>query len=101
MPQTAQSRLINFVTLNNAIVRPGGSASYRWLQQPQFTADFEASGLLTFEASDGETLEVMIADADMTETYTWTPPNSAEVVAFDAARSRASLTKTLRSHLSD
>ena len=24
----------------------------------------------------------MIADADMTETYAWTPTNSAEVVAF-------------------
>ena len=26
----------------------------------------------------------MIADADMTETYAWTPTNSAEVVAFVA-----------------
>ena len=48
----------------------------------RLTAAFEASGLLTFEASDGETLEVMIADADMSEPYTWTPTNSAEVVAF-------------------
>ena len=29
-------------------------------------------------------LEVQIANADMTETYAWTPTNSAEVVAFVA-----------------
>ena len=50
----------------------------------RFTPEFEATGLITFEASDGEMLEVMIADADMTETYAWTPTNSAEVVAFVA-----------------
>ena len=27
-------------------------------------------------------LEVMIADADMTEPYQWIPANSAEVIAF-------------------
>ena len=40
------------------------------------------TGRIIFEASDGELLEVTIANADMTETYAWTPTNSAEVVAF-------------------
>ena len=35
----------------------------------RFTPAFEASGTIIFEASDGETLEVMIADADMSEPY--------------------------------
>ena len=48
----------------------------------RFTAAFEATGRPIFAASDGETLEVMIANADMTEPYGWTPSNSAEVVAF-------------------
>ena len=48
----------------------------------RFTPAFEATGLITFEASDGEMLEVMIADADMTEPYQWTPANSTEVVDF-------------------
>ena len=47
-----------------------------------FTAEFEATGRIIFEASDGEMLEVMIANADMTEPYNWTPTNSAEVIAF-------------------
>ena len=47
-----------------------------------FTPEFEANGTIIFEASDGETLIVQIADADMTEIYQWTPTNSAEVVAF-------------------
>ena len=48
----------------------------------RFTAAFVASGRIIFEASDGETLEVMIADADITEPYTWVPTNSQEVVDF-------------------
>ena len=48
----------------------------------RFTADFEATGLITFESSDGETLEVMIADADTSEPYTWIPSNSQEVIDF-------------------
>ena len=48
----------------------------------RFTAAFETSGLIIFEASDGEMLEVMIANADISEPYSWTPTNSAEVVAF-------------------
>ena len=50
--------------------------------QADFTPAFEAAGILTFEASDGETLAVMIANADTDEPYTWIPSNSAEVVAF-------------------
>ena len=49
----------------------------------RFTPAFEASGTIIFEASDGETLEVMIADADMSEPYMWVPLASVlEVVAF-------------------
>ena len=48
----------------------------------RFTAAFEATGRIIVEASDGEMLEVMIANADMSETYFWTPTNSAEVIAF-------------------
>ena len=74
---------LNFVDLNNN--SPAGRVSLAIVGfNRRFTTEFEATGLLTFEASDGETLEVMIADADMTETYAWTPTNSAEVVAFVA-----------------
>ena len=49
----------------------------------RFTPAFESSGTIIFEASDGETLEVMIADADMSEPYMWVPLASLfEVVAF-------------------
>ena len=48
----------------------------------RFTAAFEATGRIIFTASDGETLEVMIANEDMTEPYAWVPVNSAEVIAF-------------------
>ena len=48
----------------------------------RFTAEFEATGRIIIEASDAETLEVMIANADMDEPYLWTPSNSAEVIAF-------------------
>ena len=48
----------------------------------RFTPAFEASGRIIFEASDGEILEVMIADADISEPYSWVPANSLEVVAF-------------------
>ena len=47
-----------------------------------FTAAFEATGRIIFEASDGATLEVMIANADMSEPYSWLPSNSAQVIAF-------------------
>ena len=48
----------------------------------RFTPEFESTGRIILEASDGETLEIQIADADMTEPYLWTPSNSAEVIAF-------------------
>ena len=47
-----------------------------------FTTAFEATGRIIFTASDGETVEVMIANADMIEPYIWVPTNSAEVIAF-------------------
>ena len=74
---------LNFVDLNNN--SPAGRVSLAIVGfNRRFTTEFEATGLITFEASDGEMLEVQIADADMTETYAWTPTNSAEVVAFVA-----------------
>ena len=74
---------LNFVDLNNDV--PAGRVSLSIVGfNNRFTAEFEATGRIIFEASDGEMLEVQIADADMTETYAWTPTNSAEVVAFVA-----------------
>ena len=58
----------------------------------RFTAAFEATGRIIIEASDGETLEVMIANADMTEPYQWMPVNFADVIAF--ANHVATLTDT-------
>ena len=76
-----QEQILSLVDLNNA--NPPGRVriSITGLNN-DFTPAFEATGLFIFTASDGETLEVMIADADMTEIYQWTPTNSAEVVAF-------------------
>ena len=74
---------INFVDLNNN--SPAGRVSLAIVGfNRRFTTAFEATGRIIFEASDGEMLEVQIANADMTETYAWTPTNSAEVVAFVA-----------------
>ena len=47
-----------------------------------FTPAFTATGRLIFEASDGTSLEIMIANADMFEAYIWTPSNSAEVIVW-------------------
>ena len=47
-----------------------------------FTPAFEAGGRIIFTASDGEMLEVQIADADMAEPYQWIPTNGADVIAF-------------------
>ena len=47
-----------------------------------FTPAFEATGRIIFEASDGQTLEIMIANADTTEPYNWRPSNFAAVSAF-------------------
>ena len=48
----------------------------------RFTVEFEATGRIIFESSDGETLEVTIGNADMSEPYRWIPSNSAEVITF-------------------
>ena len=48
----------------------------------RFTPAFEATGRIIYEASDGETLEIRIANADLTEPYLWIPANAAEVIAF-------------------
>ena len=80
-----QEQVITFVELNNA--SPVGEVTISIVgTNNRFTPEFEATGRIIFEASDGEMLEVMIADADMSETYTWVPTNSAEVVAFVCAR---------------
>ena len=50
----------------------------------RFTPEFEATGRFIVTASDGETVEFILANADQTETYDWTPINSAEVGAFVA-----------------
>ena len=50
----------------------------------RFTAAFEATGRFIVTASDGETVEFLLANADLTETYDWTPDNSAEITAFVA-----------------
>ena len=77
------SQELNFADLNEDV--PAGRVSLSIVGfNNRFTPEFEATGRIIFEASDGEMLEVSIANADMTETYAWTPTNSAEVVAFVA-----------------
>ena len=69
--------------LDFAAVHPDGEVEIAIVSDNnRFTDAFETSGRIIFEASDSEMLEVMIANADMTETYGWTPTNSAEVIAF-------------------
>ena len=76
-----QNQVLSLVDLNNA--NPPGRVRISIVGLGNdFTPAFEATGRITFTASDGQTLTVMIADADMTEIYQWTPANSAEVVAF-------------------
>ena len=48
----------------------------------RFTPAFESTGRFIVTASDGETVEFLLANADLTETYDWTPTNSAEITAF-------------------
>ena len=47
------------------------------------TSEFEQNGSLELIVSP-DSLLVALAGADMTETYRWTPSNSAEVIAFEA-----------------
>ena len=76
-----QEQVLTTLDLNNA--GPAGQVFISIVgSDNRFTPEFEATGRIIFEASDGEILEVMIADADMSEAYTWVPTNSAEVVAF-------------------
>ena len=75
------SQTLNLVDLNNA--SPSGNVVINLTTtNDRFTAAFEASGRIIFEASDGETLEVTIGNADTSEPYSWVPSNSLEVVAF-------------------
>ena len=45
------------------------------------STQMEQNGTITFTASDGETL-VVTGISDSTDPYSWTPTNSAEVIAF-------------------
>ena len=72
---------LSLVDLNNA--NPPGRVRISITgTNNRFTPEFEASGRFTFTASDGESVTVMLANADMTEIYQWTPANSVEVTAF-------------------
>ena len=76
-----KSRFLSLVDLNNA--NPPGRVRISITgTNNRFTPEFEATGRFTFTASDGESVTVVLANADMTEIYQWTPTNSAEVVAF-------------------
>ena len=76
-----EEQILTTVDLNNA--SPSGQVYISiTTTNNRFTPAFEASGVIIFEASDGETVEVMIADADISEPYSWVPSNSLEVVAF-------------------
>ena len=84
-----------YITTNSA-VGPGGVVIHIVGTNNRFTAAFEATGRIIYTASDGETLEVMIANADMAEPYAWSPSNSAEVIAFaNHVRSLTNQTATL------
>ena len=70
-------------TLSQAILFTNGRVRISLVAaDDRFTPAFEASGRIIFTTSDGETLEVMIANADLSEPYQWTPDNSASVTAF-------------------
>ena len=63
---------------------------------PDFSAQMEQSGTITFVASDGERL-VVTGISDSSEPYSWTPSNSSEVSSFRAhviALTNRSLTVT-------
>ena len=76
-----EEQVLSLVDLNNA--NPPGLVRISITgTNNRFTPEFEATGRFTFTASDGESVTVVLANADMTEIYQWTPTNSAEVVAF-------------------
>ena len=76
-----EEQVLSLVDLNNA-GPPGQVRISITGTNNRFTPEFEATGRFTFIASDGESVTVVLANADMTEIYQWTPTNSAEVVAF-------------------
>ena len=70
-------------TLSQVIIRQSNQISLSILgTNRRFTPEFEESGRIIFTASDGETLEVMIDNEDMTEPYSWFPDNGNEITAF-------------------
>ena len=76
-----EEQILSLVDLNNA--NPAGQVRISITgTNNRFTPEFEATGQFTFTASDGESVTVVLANADMSEIYQWTPANSAEVVAF-------------------
>ena len=76
-----EEQVLSLVDLNNA--NPPGRVRISITgTNNRFTPEFEATGRFTFTASDGESVTVVLANADMTEIYQWEPTNSAEVVAF-------------------
>ena len=75
----------NNQTLSQVILRSTNAVSISILgTNRRWTPEFEATGRIIFTASDGETLEVMIANADMTEPYAWFPTNGGEITLFVA-----------------
>ena len=80
----AQSRLSNFVDLNNN--SPAGRVSLAIVGfNRRFTTELSRLPAASYSRpATAKCWKYMIADADMTETYAWTPTNSAEVVAFVA-----------------
>ena len=48
---------------------------------PEFSTDFENSGIIIIEATDGTLLEIT-GISDATEPYSWTPSNSIEARTF-------------------
>ena len=69
--------------LNFIVLRDGGVVQIDLEgTADDFTSEFEATGHIVIAASDGETLTMMIANADITEPYNWIPDNVAEINTF-------------------
>ena len=82
MQPTGLNQVLDSVQLQELGAIAGQFALAILTNNDRLTPEFEATGRIIVEASDGETLEVMIANADMTEPYNWLPTNSAEVITF-------------------
>ena len=74
--------LISVLLYGSASALPGTAHLSIAGSSKDFTPEFEATGRIIFTASDGEMLEIAIANADMVEPYTWLPTNSLAVGAF-------------------